>query len=306
MNFIDLIAHSYALGLERALELGVPRSYERRVGWQPTLRGRLLGEKLYPGVLFAPHLVPCEYSVYTTNSLVTGLLKWAALEFAQLVSRHSQINHLESLSSTMPGVSPVLPSLQYLDRLQLPAQYEHCLPAVNIALWLAHNKGGQLGKGDAVLPGILLDSAMVFEDFVIALLRRACAINNWQYHRAALPLGQSVSGINNITTGPDCQIWLNDQALAVVDAKYKLWKGNPEPANTYQVMAGGRTINCRHAALIYPSAATQSVLSWKLLPDGNPTVLHAIFVEPLNLMQKNGFQIMVNQLSQNLQQMLAL
>lgn len=291
LTFIDLLARSYVNALTTALGEGVPRGYRKRTDLQPVLRGRLLVDKLYPGVLTAPHKLPCEYNEFVSDTPVTRLLKWAAVEFSKLVTRSSLADQLLSITTLLPEVTPSVPSLPTLDRLTLSPQYRHCEPAMRIALWLAKGKGGRYGNGESDIPGMLIDSAVVFENFVVEILKRVCLAKGWRFHRDVSTLAEpAVAGDKIASTEPDGQIWIEGKIALVVDAKYKPWRGKPTPENTYQIMAGGRVLDCKQVALIYPSADDhhQSPIKWRLMGQGHPESMHAIFIDPIMMADLDG------------------
>lgn len=304
LNFVDLIGSAYARALSTALEEGIPRGYTRLQKWQPTLRGRLISERLYPQLLIAPDQLPCEYACFTTDTPTNRLLKWAALQFATIVSRGYLADRLMNLAALMSGVQTSLPPLLMLERLKLSPQYRHCEPAMRLALWLAHSKGGQMKNGNTALPGILLDSAMVYEDFIIAALRRCCTFKKWGFRRTRLSLAKPLTTGRGIESEPDAQIWEGNTIIAVADAKYKKWRGAPTAENAYQVMADARLLSCKRAILVYPSPAANchAPIHWRLQAEGNPMLLSAIFVDPLRVSEKAGFLSIVNGIVADIEQ----
>jgi 5-methylcytosine-specific restriction endonuclease McrBC regulatory subunit McrC len=306
-TFIDLLARSYASALSTALSEGVPRGYRRRSDRQPVLRGRLRVDRLYPGVLTAPHKLPCEYNEFVADTPVTRLLKWAAVEFSRLVTRSSLADQLLSVAALLPEVTPSVPSLPSLDRLTLSPQYRHCEPAMRIALWLARGKGGRYGDGEKDMPGILLDSAMVFEKFVIEVIKRVCLLRGWKFRRAANVLAEPVvRGDKRVRTKPDGQILVGGKVALVVDAKYKPWLGKPTPENTYQIMAGGRVLACERVALIYPSPGETHTgpMRWRLMGAGHPEWLNALFVDPILMADPDGVQKITDALGREIDEAL--
>lgn len=307
VSFIDLLGYSYAQNLAAALEEGIPRGYRQITNWQQNLRGRLVVERLYPAILAFPDRVPCAYTEYVIDTPVARLLKWGALEFASLVSRAFLADRLASLAALLPNVPASLPPLLMLERLRLSPQYRHCEPALLLALWLARERGGQAGKGKSSLPGLLLDSASVFEDFVVAALKGACRSRPWRFRRTRLTLAEPISAGKGIPTEPDAQIWDKDNAVLVVDAKYKMWGGVPKASNAYQVMADARLLSCKRTVLIYPSPSgtCPAPIHWRINEEGNPRLLSAVFLDPLGVVSDSGFAALVRGLGADLDKVLS-
>ena len=306
-TFVELLAFSYAATLDDALREGIPRAYEPHSGQLTTVRGRLLVDRMYPQVLRAPQYVPCVYSAYVVDSPVTRLLKWAALEFAGLVSRPTLAQRLYWLAARLPASRTQIPAPLVLDRLALSHQYRHCEPAVRIALWLARGKGGRLGGHDEALPGVLLDSWRVFEDLVTAAIKRVCALSGWTFRRRAVTLAVPTHSGRRLSALPDGEIRRQSQSILVTDAKYKSWSGAPRAVDVYQVMAAGRIRDSERAVLVFPAPTSGRCepLHWRVKGDGTPVLVSALFVDPLELAAVNGFDSLVHGLRDGLEQALA-
>ncbi len=305
-GFIDLIAYAFVKNLTRAFDEGIPKAYVRTQKCEPVLRGRIIPDKIYPQVLVTPHEIPCEYSTYHPNSVVARLLKWATNELRILTGTASIISQLDFMLSRMSSISTQLPSLLMLDRISLGPQYRHIEPAFMIAKWLAKAKGGQYGSGASILPGILLNSDRVFEDFVLACLRRVCRLNRWRFKRSVLSMALPIGAGGRIRTEPDGQIFIDDRISLVLDAKYKKWGTNVRAVNAYQVMAGARVMGCERGVLIYPtpSNSTQRPATWLVQGDGNPTLLSAVFIDPICMGQEVGLSVITEKLSDDLDEIL--
>lgn len=306
-TFIDLLARSYASALATAVSEGVPRGYHRHASWQPVLRGRLLVGKLYPSVLTAPHKLPCEYDEFVPDTPVTRLLKWAAVEFSRMVTRSSLSDRLLSIAALLPGVTAGVPSTPALDRLTLSPQYRHCEPAMRIALWLARGKGGRYGDGESEMPGVLINSATVFENFVIEILKRVCLQKGWEFRRAVHTLAVPLSvGDKVASTEPDAQVWIKGRIALVVDAKYKSWRGKPTPEDTYQIMAGGRVLDCQRVVLLYPSPerAHPHPIQWRVQGRGRPESMYAAFVDPILMADPDGVRKITGTIGEEFAKML--
>lgn len=297
-GFVDLLARAYTRALGSALEDGLPRTYESRTEWLSSVRGRLLTERMYPQVLYAPHKVPCEFDEYVSDTPVTRLLKWAAIRFGKLATGNQLANRLRRLVSLMPEVASRAPSsLLAVDRLTLSPQYRHCEPALRIARWLAEGKGGQPTTGQAELPGLLLHSDRIFESFTDAVLRAACRRKGLRYRKKEEKLSKSHGGIS---TKPDGQVLENGDPIIVVDAKYKEWEEHPKTTDLYQVMAGSRVLGCGRSALVYPFSSRRKPVHWSIEGEGNPRFATALFIAPVAMTEPGSFSKIAGEVAQDL------
>ena len=300
----DLLGMVLLSSIRAGKSNGRPMGYVASQGRLGHLQGRFDTERLMDLVIY-PGQIPCEYDVYSENVPANRLLRWAAEQLASQV-RSVQLGHdLLEEAMAIDAVSAFPPSLAEAERINLAPHHGSLQPAVTVGQLLLTGRGLQHGIGGHELPGFLWKSAEVFERFVRYLMQTVA--------RTRLP-GVRVAGerirladpavqdVGPLWTVPDIRLEQVGRTIGVLDAKYKVWQSQPTASDTYQVVTGAWTRNCRIAALIYPSPAAMSKdpLLWRLLGPGNPSELWALFLNLVEMGDPYGERALVERLATDL------
>jgi 5-methylcytosine-specific restriction enzyme subunit McrC len=278
-TFADLLGWILLDSLRRARLEGFPQGYIEIDGPLSVLRGRLNLARL-TNLITEPYLIPCIYDVYSEDTALNRLLKWATrtLEGSARSSTLSRL--LADEGAAFQNVSAIPPGLIEAEYLNLPIQYAHLAPALLVSRLLLRRQTLQHDVGALYAPSFLWKSSDVFERFVWYLLSRVCSRRRgWSLEKSnqvlANPLDHSGHARNRIATIPDFRILIDGRTALVLDAKYKTWVRHPSVED------------------VYPSA-------WNFRHSGKPTMLLAISLDLAAMSEPLGEVQLIQRLDRDL------
>ncbi|MDC0721686.1 McrC family protein [Nannocystis bainbridge] len=243
----DLLVAAFVSRAEALVAAGLRRDYVEHHERLAALRGRLdLPVHLRRPEALVTEL-SCRHEEYTFDTLFNGVLRQTTeicrSRSPALAVRLSQLRHrLASLplSRLRP---PEIAQFRY-DRFTEPYRPVHALCRLIL-------EGTALGLGDGAAPGasFVVEMAPLFERFVSASLRARLG-PPW---RVSLQERTSLDTAAVIEIRPDIVVYRDDQAMAVIDAKYKLRRGGaPASDDAFQALAYARRYGVQRAMLVFP------------------------------------------------------
>lgn len=269
-SFMDQLAASYALELERATNHSEVRWYRSTVRELSQVRGRLLVTEQLRSSMMKPHKVICEVDELSSDNSLNSLLHWALREMASRSTLQSIRRRLNDLSAKLPPVSEPVRRPTRLS-IQLPRQYHHYDGAVALALILARGTRTLNGQSDLSGANFLVGTERLFEAFVDRSLESALrSDNNWAVSAQERSLFASpVEPVNYrraYYSKPDNLVRQNGRVQLIVDAKYKQFvdsvdesvRGRPTSGDLYQLAAACVAHGCSRALILYPSHDARS------------------------------------------------
>jgi 5-methylcytosine-specific restriction enzyme subunit McrC len=260
--FVDHVALAFADALEHALASAPISTYRSDEVEAPALVGRLHLTRQLGHVFTRPHVYSCEVDRLDTDNPFNHLLHWATARFTSLVRSGAVRLRLRLLGERLPAVRPPARLPARLP-LRLPPQFPHYVDAIQLATLLALGRGlvpGGHGEGY----GLVIDLAPLWEGFVHAALRDACARlpdgpwEVWPQHsqRFAEALTDDT---RSYWTRPDDVVVRGGSPVVLVDAKYKVLADaetgsskRPINGDVYQLACSLVAHGCTRGLLVYP------------------------------------------------------
>ena len=252
------VVELFLLMVERALSQGLLRGYRSEDADLHTVQGRIdFGRQLRsrPGQYLPLAVRRSRYDVdVTENQIVLG----AAMALDRLNVRSPHLRHrLRRVIETMADVSRLhFPAGQVPDVTwtRLNRHYE---PAVRLARLLLSGSCPDLRIGTVQARGLVLDMAVVFEDFLRVALREALHATPREFptgdHCPHLFLDQGL----RVRLKPDLSLWSHGQCTFVGDAKYKRDPGPGRSADIYQLLAYATATGLPSATLVYAQGPSE-------------------------------------------------
>lgn len=293
----DLLAEAFLRSVSLGAARGLPRGYVERETTEPVLLGRL-DESRWAELVTEPWSLPCVVDTLDEDIPINRLLRWAARHLAADVSSPARARALAEWADTLAGVGVVPPRLEEARRLAHGPQHRALAPAVEIARLLLQSRGEAHGPGQAELQGFLWVTERVFE----ALVRRVCAQAarrlGLRTVKSSVPLGLPARG-QALRTTPDVRLLRGGRTVMVLDAKYKV-EGRPTTADAYQVIAGGKVLDCDEVALVWPvqPGGTEDEHEWAVPGAGRPSRLSTLAVDLSRLAEPAGEQALCGRMEE--------
>lgn len=243
----ELLVAAFVGHAEALLSAGLRRDYVEHHERLAVLRGRLdlRAHLRRPQALVTD--LHCRHEEYTFDTPFNGVLRQTAevcrAEWPALAARLSALRHrLGALPATRLGPDEIA-RFRY-DRFTEPYRPLHALCRLILeAAGLGLDAGGTPGAS------FVVEMAPLFERFVSRALR-ARLVAPW---RVELQERTSLDTAGAIAIRPDVVVYRGAQAVAVIDAKYKVRsEAAPGSDDAFQALAYARRYAVRRAWLVFP------------------------------------------------------
>jgi len=301
---VDLIAHAFADAAERGLRDQPIHVYRQVEESSTILRGRLNLFRQLRNFTRTPHILECDVDQLDVDNAYNDVLKWAAFVLARSAHEKGLKRRLEHLSDSIPGRAERSLAHRHV-RLVPPPQFQAWADALELARLLAGGMTLSTTGGNRSGYSLLFNMERAFERFVeiglASALRQIGGGTRSSNRQDSTAYAQpAFEGGKALYCRPDNVVRDSDQAVMVVDAKYKLLDDELEatPANgaasgptstdVYELVAGMIAHKCTAGLLVYPSSsdlstANSAVRSWTVDAYGKQVRIGAIPIQLLRL-----------------------
>jgi 5-methylcytosine-specific restriction endonuclease McrBC regulatory subunit McrC len=297
----DLLAESFIRAILCGSQRGLPRGYRETNESLPFVSGRLDFRRAID-LFRAPPKVPVVRDELTEDITVNRLLKWAASTLAAMVVSSRRAGMLKELAFGF-NCNSVRCSIIEARRVTVGPQHKPLTAAIQVARVLLENSNLlHAGEGPEI-PGLLWNSADIFERLVFRVVRRSVASRNLRALKTRERFADPVSVGSTLHMTPDIQIRWRNVPQTLLDAKYKTFDRVPLTSDVYQVIAAGKALECDNVGIVYPGSGV-SVWEWQLRGAGRPHTLRAITLDLSVLATPVGLRELGNAMWEFLQPML--
>lgn len=258
-TLVDAMAPLFASQVARALGPGVLHGYRTEEDALHVIRGRIrFGDQLRRR--FGDRLpVEVTYDEYSDDIAENQLLKSAIWRIGRFRLPARVAGALRRYDSLLDRVT--------LNRYMAPATpigwnrlNQRYRPAVALARLIL--SAGSIDVGDAThrADGLLVNMNKVFEDFVLAALRKAMKLDATQLVQGAAGHRLHLDAGGRVGLSPDLSWWNAGECVFVGDAKYKrLTSTGIKHPDLYQLLAYLTATRLSTGVLIYPLTEAESV-----------------------------------------------
>lgn len=297
----DLLAEMFLSSFFRGGARGLPRRYLPYASEGPVLRGTLDIARI-GHLICRPWSVPFVTDVLTDDTPLARLLRWAADQLSTVVRSSGRARELREVVSMLSHIYRRPPHLFDAQRIALDTQHRGLEPARLVGVLLLESRGIHHDQGDRSLSGFLWNSDTVYENYIFWLCRRAAGRLTIRTRKSAITFGSVLSGPGTkLTTTPDIVFSESTgRNVAIMDAKYKIFRTRPKAPDTYQILTAAHVMGCRNVSLTYPVDSNRERTVWRV-----ESGLGACDVEmsaiPLNLMaleQIGGQNLLLDAISE--------
>ena len=288
-SFIDLLAQVFMRSLNQGSLRGFPRGYVEVEKSEPVLRGSLNTREVIP-LLLRPWEIPCRVDLLTEDIPINRLLRWALQELSAAVRSPQRARSLTEVQLSFHHVQGGPPSILLARRLTLGLQHQALQPALRIATMLLEGKMLEPRPAKEELEGFLWHSTKVYEAFVMRLAQQAARRVGCRAIKRTRLMASPIDAPWRLTTTPDVQIAKGKELFLVMDAKYKARSGRPDASDSYQVISGGKVLECEEVLLVYPQlwGETSRTYRWTLVGSGRPNRLGTVSLDLRHMRSVKG------------------
>ena len=253
-DLLTAIVPGFIRAVRDATSRGLLRGYHPYEEALSTVRGQIdFGAliKVRSGVI--PPL-DCRFDEYSEDILANQILLAATERLMSLrrlpdpLKTELRITRsLFSRVSRLPAHASAVPSFTY-NRLT-----EHYRPAVELARLILRGFSVEVGGGSKSSRGFFLDTAQMFEDFVVIALREALELSEQSFPQEARGRKLFLDRGQRVKLEPDLSWWTAGQCVFVGDAKYKRTPPSSGVKNPdlYQLLAYTQATGLTRGLLVY-------------------------------------------------------
>ena len=268
LDWFEILTHLFATHLAEEWQHGASHAYQDMEAELNVLRGKwLMNEHLrHP---MQRERLPVRYAEFSVDHALNRVLRYVVEQLWRVTRDAANRRVLTDLRAWMDEVT-LLPLVTAADAhpaliTRLNARYE---PLLNLARVFLSQSTLQLAAGQTNAFGLLLDMALLFQEFIVRFIARrrsqalppelqACellpqAFGAAQYLARVHPTGEAVFRLY-----PDLAFRIDDEFPLLLDTKYKLLppgrkhvnapKDDLYPASTY-----AQAYRCPRVVLLYP------------------------------------------------------
>ncbi|GAA1106154.1 McrBC 5-methylcytosine restriction system component [Nocardiopsis metallicus] len=292
-DLVPAFAEVFAQVASRVLGAGVLHGYREREDELNVVRGRIRVREQMRRGFGAPIPLAVAYDDFTPDvpenrillAAIRALIALPGVQRRTARNLHHQAARLGAVAELRPGPLPAW------TRNRLNERYA---PALRLAETVLGGSGAEHGSGDRdrdgngdgapgaearELPGLMVDMARVFEDFLSVALGSGLAAHGLRcstqeaHHR--------LDEAGRVRIRPDLVVRDRDGIRCVVDAKYKDLKGGlPSTTDLYQMVSYCTALGAERAHLVYAGGAGQAGQADTHSVLGAPISVHVHVLDP--------------------------
>lgn len=238
----------------RATERGILRGYHPRAEPLTTVRGRIDFDQLIKRRFGVVPPIDCRYDEYSEDVVENQLILAAAERLMSLRRAGPRLRaQLRSIRALFGGVSRRRFVASSVPTVRYTRLTEHYRPAVELASLVLRNFSLEIGHGAVSARGFFVDTAKLFEDFVVIALREALGLSLRAFPQGSRDHRLYLDDGCRVRLEPDLSWWEEGRCVFVGDAKYKRTPAisgvkNPD---LYQLFAYAQATGLSRGMLVY-------------------------------------------------------
>lgn len=307
-DLLEIFINLFVTEFLHLFERKIFRSYETRTALQQFVKGRVMFSETLRISPILRHRHVVRFDEYSMNNSLNKLFKALLLQLMhQTNSRENRIKIIQGLAylDDVDYVSLTTELFRSIKFNRLNTDFE---PLFNLAKLFFYNHQPGMTEGREKTLSFLVPLNELFEHFVARLLS-GCNDHRYTFHHQKHRLHLvSFEQDKEIQLRPDFTITLDDELVAIMDAKYKSPFGQHlkidlKESDVYQMCAYALRYNVKQLFLIYPSFIG-SVQGTRMLKEY--TIVSGTSVIVLKAIQIDIFSKDPNQLSAQLKEQLQL
>ena len=261
-SLLEIYIAAFLDHTELLLREGLARGYRRTRANQAVFRGRLLTTEHIRHNLTRSERVFTEHQVYDHDILVNRVLDATLRLLSEAPLRHDLRIRVDRCRAAMPEGLTEWADAVPIETITLGRNTARYRKALEIAAMILGRRAPTQEAGRMPILAILFDMNVLWERYVLALLRKAAPPGIEVSGQQSQPFWRAEAAARPRFIRPDIVIrdLERERTLAILDTKWKLAKdGQPSIGDLGQMFIYNERFKAPHSMLVYPGTERDSV-----------------------------------------------
>lgn len=258
-SLLDVLALELAEEVGALTRTGLAKGYRSHEANEPTVRGKLLVAENIRANLGRADRTYSRFTVFDAETtlnrvLATGLDALTRVTMSPLVA-----NAVRAAIASMPPLALLADVRGLFDRMHLGRSTLRYTGALLLTRMVLEQQMPRLRSGDTNVFSLMFDMNLLWERYVVAVLRRAARGTSIDVDAQATSPFWRAPGVSTRTIRPDVILRDNSkpgEVKLILDTKWKVLEpGGPKDGDLRQMFVYGKLLGCERTLLVYPGSS---------------------------------------------------
>lgn len=257
-SLLDVLAFEFAEEVAGLTRAGLAKGYRSHEANETTVRGKLLVTENIRANLGRADRTYSRYTVFDAETVLNRLLA-TGLDVLTGVTLSPGVGDAVRRSlAAMPPLEPLREVQGLFERVHLGRSTARYANALLLARMILEQQMPRLRGGDTTVFSLMFDMNILWERYVVAILRRAARGTTLEIDAQSTSAFWKARGVSTRTIRPD--VILRDRTrpeeiALILDTKWKrLESGGPKDSDLRQMFVYGELLRCERTLLLYPGS----------------------------------------------------
>jgi 5-methylcytosine-specific restriction enzyme subunit McrC len=259
-SLLDVLAFEFAEEVTTLTRSGLAKGYRSYEANEPTVRGKLLVAENIRANLGRADRTYSRFTVFDAETVLNRLLVTSLDALTDVTLSPVVGDAVRRAKAAMPALAPLVEVHGLFDRMNLGRSTVRYANALLLARMILEQQMPRLRSGETTVFSLMFDMNVLWERYVVAVLRRAARGSPVEVDAQATSAFWRAPGVSTRTVRPDVIIRHKgrpSEVALVVDTKWKrLEQGGPKDADLRQMFVYGELLRCERTMLLYPATTS--------------------------------------------------
>ncbi len=258
-TLLDVLAFEFAGEVTALARAGLAKSYRSNDANESTFRGKLLVAEHIRTNLGRADRTYSRFTVFDAETTLNRLLLTTLEELSSVTLSARVRDAVRRAKAAMPPLAVVTEVRGLFERVRLGRSTTRYTNALLLARMILEQQMPRLRKGETAVFSLMFDMNILWERYVVAVMRRAARHTPLEVDAQATSPFWRAAGKSTRSIRPDIILRgrVGSEVCLVVDTKWKrLEPGGPKDADLRQMFVYGELLRCQRTVLLYPAAGS--------------------------------------------------
>ncbi len=260
-SLLDVLALEFAEEVASLTRSGLAKGYRSYEANETTFRGKLLVVENIRANLGRADRTYSRYTVFDAETTLNRLLATGLHALRKVTLSPVVGDAVRRSIAAMPPLAPLSEAPGLFERVHLGRSTVRYTNALLLARMILEQQMPRLRSGDTRVFSLMFDMNILWERYVVAVLRRAARGSSIEVDAQAASGFWRGSGAGARTIRPDVILrdkTRPDEVALILDTKWKrLDPSGPKDSDLRQMFVYGELLRCEHTLLLYPGTGVE-------------------------------------------------